>query len=112
MVPSDPHPTVVYEVVSTAREDLVARYEQFLRAKHVREVMATGASESATQDRAGNRLPACLAARPRDELSNHLARHAPHLRQEVLVRFPEDVATDREEWLPLASFRSGNADHA
>lgn len=90
---------ITYEVTVTVRADLVPAYEQFMRQRHVPDLLATGAFAGASFSRsAPGRYRIRYEALDREALDRYLREHAPRLRQDVLERFPEGLELSREEW--------------
>lgn len=91
-----------YEVTATVREDLRLRYETFLREKHVRDVLATGAFANAVLERAEpGRIRVRYEAVSAEALERYRSDHAPRLRLDVLAHFPDGVEFARETWSPI-----------
>jgi hypothetical protein len=96
---------VTYEVTALVRLDLAAAYEQYMRERHVPDVLATGTFAAASFGRSGpGRYRVRYEAHSRDDLDRYLAAQAPRLRAHVVQRFPEGVELSREEWTVLASW--------
>lgn len=99
-------PPLFYEVTSTVREDLRTRYEAFLREKHVRDVLATGAFVNAVLERAElGRIRVRYEAVSPEALERYRTDHAPRLRLDVLAHFPDGVDFARDTWSPIAGMR-------
>lgn len=106
-------PTVTYEVTATVRADVAARWEAYMREKHIRDVLATGLFSEATFERcAPDRYRVRYLAHSREDLDAYLERHAARLRGDVGVHFPEGLTFERAEWQPLGEFRAGSGEHS
>lgn len=106
-------PTVWYEVRATVRDDVRSRFESYMRDKHIRDVLATGAFERAFFERAGpGEFRTRYEAASREKLEQYLDAHASRLRADVQVHFPEGVEYHREEWTAVAKFRPGSGHHS
>lgn len=104
--------TVAYEVTATVRADVAARWESYLREKHIRDVLSTGLFTQATLERAApDRYRVRYVASSREALDSYLARHAERLRGDVATHFPEGVEFARAEWVPVAAFQAGTPDN-
>lgn len=101
---AQPQP-MIYEVTATVRADLVAGWEEYLRDRHVAEVVATGCFASATLAGGEGRYRIQYLAPSREALARYHRDHAARLRADALARFPEGISIEREEWPVLRSFR-------
>lgn len=100
--------SIWYEVRASVRPDVVTRYEAYMREKHIRDVLATGAFRSATLERAAaGEYCIRYEAPSRDALERYLRDHAPRLREDANAHFPEGVELRRAEWVLVEQFRAG-----
>jgi len=98
---------VTYEITATVRPDLCEAYEQYMRARHIPDLLETGAFAGASLSRSvPGRYRVRYEARSRKALDAYLAEHAPRLRQHFTETFPTGVELTREEWTVLASWPS------
>ena len=96
---------ITYEVTATVRDDLRARYEVFMRERHVPDVLLTGLFLGAHFLRADDgrfRTRYELADRP--SLERSLATHAARLRADLQAPFPEGVELSRDVWSELIAW--------
>lgn len=102
-------PAVTYEVTAHVRDDLAVSFQSFMREKHIRDVLQTGAFVGATFDRLS---PTVFRTRYEAEspaaLERYLDEHAPRLRADVATHFPAGVEYTRETWNRLADFKPGS----
>jgi hypothetical protein len=96
---------ITYEVTATVRDDLRARYEVFMRERHVPDVLLTGLFLGAHFLRADDgrfRTRYELADRP--SLERYLATHAARLRADLQAHFPEGIELSRDVWSELLAW--------
>lgn len=90
---------ILYEVqASFTYEESARRWEEWLRSKHIAEVVAAGASEGRVirLDSEGATLVAQYWFDSRKAFDRYLADHAPRLRAEGVALFsPEEVIYSR-----------------
>lgn len=90
---------ITYEVTSVVGEGLRARYEVFMRERHVPDVLATGLFVGATFMRADDgRFRTRYEFADRSALERYLATHAPRLLADFAAHFPEGVELERDVW--------------
>jgi len=88
---------VSYEVTATVVATLTGEWEQFMRERHIPELLATGCFTAATLARLGTgRYRIRYEATSRADLDRYLATHAARLREEFATRFPAGIALERE----------------
>lgn len=91
-----------YEVTAIVDRDLVPAYEEYMRSRHVPDLLATGCFTEASFSRAdGNRYRARYEAPDEVALERYLAEHASRLRAHVHEQFPAGVQLSRETWTVL-----------
>ena len=101
---------VTYEITAIVRSDLCARYEQYMRAEHIPDLLATGAFSAASIARsAPGRYRIRYEATSRAGLDEYLKRHAPRLRQHFMSVFPDGIELAREEWAVLEQWPAAPA---
>ena len=99
---------VTYEITAAVRPDLCAAYEQYMRNRHIPDLLATGAFSAASiSGSTGGRYRIRYEARSRAALDGYLAAHAPALRDHFTSTFPEGIEVSREEWEVLESWHVG-----
>ncbi len=90
---------VRYEVIVTAVPELADRFEQYMRRKHIPEILATGCfAEIAFQRGDGGRFRTSYAAHSRGEVERYLADHTAAFRADFMAHFPAGVTAEREIW--------------
>lgn len=96
---------VIYEITATVRADLCEAYEDYMRDRHIPDLIATGAFERATFSRSEpGRYRISYETISRETLEEYLREHAPRLRAHMIETFPDGVEVSREEWEVLAEF--------
>lgn len=97
--------TVVYEVTVVVEGELVADFEEFMRRRHVPDVLATGYFAGASFLRS-SAAGYCTryTAESREALDNYLESAAPALRADFLEHFPAGVEVSREVWEEIEVF--------
>ena len=100
-------PRVTYEITASVRPDLCGAYEDYMRDRHIPDLLATGAFAGATISRsAPGRYRVRYEAFSREALDGYLATHAAGLREHFATTFPEGIEVTREEWALLTEWRS------
>ena len=101
---------VTYEITAVVRADLCDKYEEYMRERHIPDVLRTGkfafASFSASSP---GRYRIRYEARSRGDLDEYVSKHAPSLRQHFQETFPAGVDLSREEWSVLQTWTSDSA---
>lgn len=93
---------ISYEVVADVREELRARYDVFMRDRHIPDVLATGLAVGAQFDRAEDgRYRVRFAFADRASLDKYLLTHVARLRADFIAHFPEGVTLGRDVWSEL-----------
>lgn len=96
---------IIYEIAATVRADLIEKYEEYMRARHIPDLLATGFFAGAKMARAGeNRYRIQYEARDEKALDDYLETQAPRLREDFIEHFPEGVEVVRENWEVLQSW--------
>ena len=96
---------ITYEITATVELDLVVRYEDYMRSRHIPDLLGTGCFLAATFSRsAAGRYRIRYEAADREALARYLSEHAAELRAHVAEVFPEGVHLSREEWEVLESW--------
>ena len=98
---------ITYEITAQVRLDLVTRYEDYMRATHIPDVLATGFFASASFSRATEgRYRIRYEAFDAEALQAYLAESATALRGHFSENFPEGVELSRENWEVLQQWNS------
>jgi hypothetical protein len=95
---------IIYEITAAVRVDLVAEFEEYMKGRHIPDVMATGAFESSTFGRSDTGRYRISYRTNRADLDEYLHAHAPRLRGHVVETFPDGVDLTREEWEIIGGF--------
>lgn len=98
--------TVVYEVTVVVEGDPAADFEEFMRRRHIPEVLATGYFTGASflRSSSGTRYCTRYTAESREALDNYLESAAAALRADFLEHFPAGVQVSREVWEEIEKF--------
>jgi hypothetical protein len=95
---------VTYEVSASVEPSVADKYEQYMKGKHLRDVLATGCFVSATLERAGaGKYRASYRARNRHDVDRYLRDHADVLRQDFAEHLPAGIQLARDVWEELVS---------
>ena len=93
---------IAYEVTVEVQEPLLERYIEFMRARHIPQVLATGCFAHAEFGRASEtRFRQRYLADSLADLERYLERHAPALRAAYAKEFPSGTTLTREIWEEL-----------
>ena len=90
---------VLYEVTLQVEPSLAAAVEEHMRRRHIPDIHRTGCFHHIRFDQASaGRFRTCYQAHSLLELERYLRGHAPRLRTEFQVHFPQGVTLTRETW--------------
>ena len=99
---------VTYEVVLEVEAPLAAALEDYMRRRHIPEILATGCFRRIAFERAGpTRFRTRYEAESQADLDRYLAEHTPRLRADFLAHFPTGVRVSREVWAEVERWESG-----
>lgn len=102
-------PNFIYEITALVDENLSEDFEDFMRTRHIPDVIATREFISAIFVRSSpGRYRVYYLAKDRAALNRYLEEHSPRLRTDVAARFPTGVTISRENWEVVASFDHEN----
>jgi hypothetical protein len=91
---------VLYEVTLQVEPHLAAAVEEYMRQRHIPEIFASGCFRRIRLSQASpTRFRTSYQADAQADLDRYVREHAPRLRAEFQVRFPEGVTLTRETWL-------------
>jgi Domain of unknown function (DUF4286) len=97
--------SVTYEITTVVEPELVERYERFMRATHIPELLATGCFHGAAFTRSEQgRYRIRYEAPTEDALERYLAEHAARLRDHFTATFPRGITVSREVWLAVETW--------
>lgn len=100
---------VTYEITAQVREDLIPRYEAYMRDRHIRDVLATGFFASASFGRSSEgRYRIRYEAFDQTALDEYLKSDAAALRQHFTDHFPEGIELSRENWTVVQTWGGAN----
>ena len=90
---------ISYEVTVEVEEGLVDRYVEYMRTRHIPQVLATGCFSHAELNRAQEtRFRQRYLAATLGDLERYLERHAPALRADFAAQFPSGTSLTRRIW--------------
>lgn len=90
---------VTYEVAARVEPALAEQFEQYMRERHLPEVVQTGCFVHAILERAGaGAYRVTHHAASQSELDRYLTQHAPALRDRFAARFPSGIVLERTIW--------------
>ena len=96
---------VHYEVVVEAAPEVAARFEAYMRGKHIPEILATGCFRDIRLQRGdGGRFRTVYSAETRADLERYLADHTAAFRADFNMHFPDGVSAAREVWTDLEAW--------
>ena len=99
---------ITYEVTASVDPDLVPAYEEYMRTRHIPDLLATGCFIGASFSRAeGSRYRMRYEAPDQAALDRYVADHAPRLREHVHLVFPSGIRLERETWTVLEQWQAG-----
>lgn len=91
-----------YEVTLEVEPALAAGLEDYMRGKHIPEILATGCFAAIRFERAGEgRFRTSYEAATQADLDRYLARHTGAFRADFLSYFPRGITAVRETWTEL-----------
>jgi hypothetical protein len=87
------------------RDELRDRFEEYFRAKHIPEILATGCFTDIRFDRGDNgAYRTVYHAATRADLERYLTEQTARFRADFSAHFPDGVTPSREVWEELATF--------
>ncbi len=100
---------ITYEVTVGVEAQLSEAFEQYMRGKHIPEIMATSCFLTARFEKvAPTRFRTRYEAADRADLDFYLAKHATRLREDFAAHFPHGCKASREVWDEVESFTRGS----
>lgn len=97
----------IYEITLRVRADLTDRFEEFMRDRHIPDLIATGFFASARFAKRGDRYRVWYET---SDLAGYLAADAERLRADFIRHFPEGVEAARESWELVGVWDANAAD--
>lgn len=90
---------IIYEITTIVRPDLVKKYEEYMREKHIPELLETGFFSGAKfTHTTENRYRIQYQAHDEKALNEYLQTQAERLRADFALHFPEGIEVSRENW--------------
>ncbi len=96
---------VTYEVTALVPPEFIERFEDYMRHRHIADVLATGHFESATFSRTDGKYRMKYVAHSRESLDQYLANDTMRLRDDFYKHFPEGIELSREVWDVIEAFK-------
>jgi hypothetical protein len=88
-----------YEVTLQVEPALAPTVEEYMRNRHIPDILATGCFRRIHFDQASSaRFRTCYQAESQEELDRYQRDHAPKFRAEFLAEFPRGITVTRETW--------------
>ncbi|MBL0312967.1 MAG: DUF4286 family protein [Holophagaceae bacterium] len=95
----------VYEVTVDVEARLTESFEQYMRGKHIPEILATGCFTAIHFEKAAPaRFRTRYEAPSRTELDNYLSEHTARFREDFMTHFPIGCTVRREVWEEVECF--------
>ena len=92
--------TFRYEVIVDIAPHLAHDYQQYMRNKHIPEILATGHFRHIQFDQSTpTRFRTAYVAASQAAIDLYLHEHATHFRNDFLAHFPEGASANREIWV-------------
>lgn len=99
---------IFYEVSVEVRADLCAAFEDYMRGKHLPEILATGCFSHIRFDQASSSLyRTCYQAETEDDYTRYLNQHASAMRADFMLHFPEGCVPSRQVFRELFQLQRG-----
>ncbi len=97
-----------YEVSVEVRADLCAAFEDYMRDKHLPEILATGCFKHIRFDQASAGVyRTCYQAENEDDYARYLNQHATAMRADFMQHFPEGCTPSRQVFRDLFQLQRG-----
>jgi hypothetical protein len=97
---------ITYEVTAVVDPVIISAYEEYMRTRHIPDLLATGCFVAASFSRtAGSRYRMRYEAADQAALDRYFAEHAATLREHVHARFPDGIQFLKEEWTVIQQWR-------
>jgi hypothetical protein len=98
---------IIYEITTTVAPQMVEKYEQYMRERHIPDLLETGYfSGAAFTCSTENRYRIRYEAFNKEALDKYLTRDAERLRADFLAHFPAGVELSREVWEVLQTWKT------
>ncbi len=98
---------IYYEVTLECSESTAPALEQWMRNRHIPNMLATECFATIHFDRSDGRFRTVYQAVNRQDFDRYLADHAPRLREHFQKKFPSGVVVSREMWEQVQGWRLG-----
>lgn len=90
---------MIYEINATVSLELIEKYEDYMKIRHIPDLMRTGYFLSAEMSRAEEgRYRIRYELRDQETLEQYLGNDAGRLREDFMRHFPDGVNVSREIW--------------
>lgn len=96
---------IVYEVTVDVEAKLAEAFEQYMRGKHIPEILATGCFTAIHFEKASpTRFRTRYEAKGRADLDGYLSEHTARFREDFSAHFPAGCTARREVWEEVEGF--------
>ncbi|MGH9821627.1 MAG: DUF4286 family protein [Pyrinomonadaceae bacterium] len=90
---------IIYEVTATVNADLTAEYEEYMKGRHIPQILETGHFDAAFLLKGGgNRYRMLYRAHGEENFNSYLEKDAAHVRADVAEHFPSGLELSRDVW--------------
>ena len=97
--------TVIYEVIAIVKPDLCESYENYMTDQHIPDLMKTGCFiEASFETRGEGNYQMRYTAQSKQHLDTYFRDHAPRLREDIALHFPDGITLSRNEWNLIKHF--------
>lgn len=97
---------ITYEVTATVDPVIVPAYEEYMRMRHIPDLLATGSFVGASFSKGkDHRYRMRYEAPDEAALQRYFTDHAAEMREHVHERFPMGITLTREEWTVIQNGR-------
>lgn len=99
---------ILYEVSVEVRADLCSAFEDYMRGKHLPEILATGCFAYIRFDQASETMyRTCYQAESVEDYERYLNQHASAMRADFMQHFPEGCVPSRQVFRELFQLHRG-----
>jgi hypothetical protein len=98
---------IIYEITAVVQPSLVEKYEQYMRERHIPDLLETGYFTGATFTcSTENRYRIRYEAFNQEALDKYLTNNADHLRADFQKHFPNGIELSRDVWEVLHMWKT------
>lgn len=90
---------IIYEVTANVAEDLVPQYEEYMKSRHIPQILETGHFDAAFFLKGSeNRYRMLYRAQGEENFNKYLEKDASRLRADLAEHFPAGIELSRDVW--------------